>query len=70
MSKLTYNEFITAHAFFYGDQIRYQRRGQAFVNHLSSVRPDIVTALEGTEIDCFDDDEKLGEYASATARLW
>lgn len=47
-----------------------QRRGQFIFNALNDVRPDLVDAIRGTELDPFHDDDRIRATIAHISEKW
>ena len=51
-------------------QTGYQRKGQATFNAVYDVDPALADSLRGTELDCFYNDSKIGQFMQVVCDSW
>lgn len=51
-------------------QTGFQRKGQATFNAVYDVDPALADSLRGTELDCFHNDSKIGQFMQVVCDNW
>lgn len=51
-------------------QTGFQRKGQATFNAVHAVDPALADSLRGTELDCFHNDSKIGQFMQVVCDNW
>lgn len=46
------------------------RKGQAIMNHLTMVRPDLASRIVGTQLDCFYTDDRIQNCINFIYQNW
>lgn len=66
---MTIKEYTASLNKFLKENISY-RKGQAIMNHLTMVRPDLTSKIVGTQLDCFYTDDRIQNCINFIYQNW